>query len=418
MIMKDNRNQQPANCRSQIELNKTLDYFKFCSAIGYGLPMLTKNGTAVKEALRSFIREEEMKRGYLHVETPVLGLKNLYDTSLHTIKYAGDQYPCFVADGEEYVIRSVTCPNHYMMFKDEIRSYRDIPVRYTEMSTLVRKDMTGELTGIFRLNQFTLNDAHIFCSRKYVKDEYASIIDFIKHVIKVLGIEDAISYRLSLSDGNFTNKKFIEKPELWVEAEEYLTDIMQRSGVDFFVARNKACHYGPKLDVLMEKYGGKSEIIITVQLDFILPELFDVFFVNEKQENERPVVIHRALPFSMERTVGFLMEYYQGNMPFWLTPKQVVIVPFDNDKLKLERAEAINKMFLAKGIRSSVNRSEDKYNKKVKRAIQQKASYIILVGKEELLSDMVSMRNRDGEKETIYLADAIDILAKKNSERI
>ena len=405
------------NLRSQLELNKTLDIFKFCSNIGVGLPVLTKNGTYIKEALRQFIREEEFKRGYLHVETPVLGLKSLYDTSQHTIKYAIDQYPPFECEGETYVMRSVTCPNHYMMYKDEIRSYTDLPIRYTEMSTLVRKDMAGELSGLFRTNSFTLNDAHIFCSRENVKEEFAKIIDFIRHFLKVLGVEDAITYRLSLSDGDFANQKFIEKPELWLESEYYLTEIMQRSGLNFFVARNKACHYGPKLDVLMEKYSGKSEIIVTVQLDFILPELFDVYFVNKNGENERPVCIHRALPFSMERTIGFLLEYYQGNLPFWLAPKQVVVVPFENNGPILERAEQINSLFWASGIRSTVDRSEKQYNKKVRKAITQKACYVVLIGKNELTRDIISMRDRAGERQSMSISEAIQKLTILNTER-
>ncbi|KAI4461642.1 threonine-trna ligase [Holotrichia oblita] len=400
--------------KSQIELNKSLNYFTFCKEIGYGLPILTNSGTIIKEILRNFIRTEEFKRGYHHVETPVLGLKNLYETSQHATKYANDMFPSFASEGEEYVMRSVTCPNHYMMFKSELRSYTELPLRYTEMSTLVRRDMTGELTGIFRANSFTLNDAHIFCSRENVKEEYASIIDFIKYVVAVLGLSDSISYRLSLGDENFNNQKFIVKPELWREAEGYITDIMNQSGVEFFSARNKACHYGPKLDVLMKRYSGKPEIIITVQLDFILPELFDVYFANKKQEKERPVVIHRALPFSMERTIGFLMEHYQGDLPFWLTPEQVIIIPFSEDSLIISRAEAINALFLNNGIRSSVNHSTEKYNKKVKKAIQQKVGYIVLIGNDELTSDSITMRNRLGEKQSMNISIAIDTLKKQN----
>lgn len=403
--------------KGQAELNKTLCFYEYIKEIGTGLPILTPNGTIVKEELRKFLREEETKRGYHHVETPSIGLKSLYDTSQHSIKYANDMYPPFSVDGEEYVARSVTCPNHYMVFKNEPRIYKDLPLRLTEMSNLTRKDMTGELTGLFRANQFTLNDAHIFTLKTQVKYEFAGIIDFIKHFNKTLGIEEDITYRLSLSDGDFKNNKFIKNPEQWAEAEKYLADIMDKSGLGYYVQKNKACHYGPKLDVLMKKINGKPEIITTVQLDFVLPELFDVFFQNKDGKLERPVAIHRAMPFSMERTIGFLMEYYQGNLPFWLSPKQLEIIPLRNDEQLIKRASFINDIFRNKGIRSTLNDKDMSYNKKIKKAIQQRVNNIVLIGYKELENNMITIKNRSDEKRNMPLVNAVEYLVKQYTER-
>ena len=306
---------------SHIDLNNHfISVFQYSDDVGKGLPMLTPIGVDLKDALRDFLKLEEKKRGYWHIETPPLGTRKLYALSEHATKYENNMYPSFVAYNRDYVLRSVNCPNHYMMFKSQLRPFYHLPIRYAEMSTLLRKDKSGELDGLFRTNAFTINDAHIFCTRENVKREFLGVIDFIKCFLDALCCveKDDIKYRLSLSDGDLSNNKYLKQPELWEEAEEYLGEIMQNSGVDYYVEKNKACYYGPKLDVFMKRINGKFEIIATAQLDFILPEMFDVYFINKNNQKERPVVIHRGLPFSMERTIGFLMERYQGDLPLWL----------------------------------------------------------------------------------------------------
>ncbi|MBY6930173.1 threonine--tRNA ligase [Clostridium botulinum] len=391
-------------------LNKNLKLFSYLNIVGDGLPIILNRGFKLKRTIENFLIKEEIKRDYVHVSTPPLGKQSLYETTGHYNKYSKDMYPSFYAYDEDYVMRSVTCPNHYAIFLQQERSYKELPLRITEMSTLIRKDRSSELSGLYRTNTFTLNDAHIFCSQDNIELEFLKIIDFIKCVNDKFGISSHVRYRLSFSD--FSNDKYIKNESLWKKSENILESILNKSDLDFFISKDKACFYGPKLDVLIENYNGKEYILTTVQLDFILPGKFNVYFINNNFEKEQPVVIHRALPFSIERTIAFLTEYYQGIFPFWLAPEQVVIIPTTLDNI--EYSQQIEYHLKEIDIRTECDLRDTRFNKKIKQAIMNRTPYIVIVGDKESKNNMVTIRNRNNEQQFLTLEDFIQKLDTKN----
>ena len=396
-------------------LNIALELYAFCDTIAKGTPILLPKGATIKRVLDRFLIDEEVKRGYIHVSTPPIGKRSLYERSGHFNLYKNDMNPPMEIEGEDYVARSVTCPNHYMVFASRPRSYKELPLRYAEMSLLMRRDQSGELSGLFRTNNFFLNDAHIFCSVENIKDEFVRVIDFIRYFNDKLGISSAITYRASL--GADENQKYIVNKEVWAKAEKTLIEILDKANLDYLVCKDKACFYGPKLDVLMEDYAGRKGIISTVQLDFNLPERFDVSFINKEGKKERPVVIHRGLPFSVERTIGFLTEYYQGSFPLWLSPEQVRTIPVSDAHIPY--AKEVEEVLLGQGIRVHCDFSDDNFTKKIKNSIIAKVPYALILGDKEMAKNCVTVKNRDTKEQTFLgLNEFVDRVTVEDKEYV
>ena len=377
-------------------IGKNLNLFTFSDLVGKGLPLLTEKGAVIRRELERFIIDEEIKRGYFHVITPPLAKTALYKMSGHYPYYKDTMYPVMKVDEEELILRPMTCPHHFMLYKSNLRSYRELPIRYAEMSPQYRYEKSGELSGLVRVRMFTLNDAHIFVQKEKAIDEIKSVLDLIDFANGKLGLKKGIDYRYRLSLGDRKdNKKYYKDDKAWDEAEGVLRKVLQDVKAPYFEAENEAAFYGPKIDVQVKKVNGKEETAFTVQYDFVMPKRFDLKYIDKDGSEKQPIVVHRAAIGCIERTMAFLIEKYRGNFPTWLTPVQVKILPITEKQL--DYANKVYDTLHSKGIRVEMDDRNETLGAKIREAQEEKVSYMAIIGEKEEKNSSLSLRNRKGE---------------------
>lgn len=396
---------EEAKERDHRKIGKQLKYFTFSQEVGQGLPLWLPNGATVRRIIERYMIDLEESKGYQHVYTPHLAKVELYKTSGHWDHYKDDMYPTMQMDHEELVLRPMNCPHHMMIYKEDMRSYRNLPLRIAELGMMHRHEMSGALTGLQRVRAMTLNDAHVFCRPDQIKAEFMKVVDMIYKVYSDFGLNDYY-FRLSYRDSANT-EKYVQNDEMWEKAQAMLKDTMEEIGAEYVEAEGEAAFYGPKLDVQVRTALGKDETLSTVQLDFHLPEQFDLEYIGEDGQKHRPVVIHRGVVGTMERFIAFLLEYYKGAMPTWLAPVQAMIMPIAD--AHLEYAEQVADAFREKGIRVDVDSRSEKIGYKIRESQMQKVPYMLVVGQKEMESQTVAVRKRlEGDVGSQTLSEIID----------
>ena len=384
--------------RDHRKIGKDLNLFMTHKLVGAGLPLYLPDGATIKMLLERYIQDKELKQGYSHVYTPVLATTDLYKTSGHWDHYKDDMFPVMKMDNEELVLRPMNCPHHMLIYKSSLHSYKDLPIRIAEIANDFRWENSGAVCGIERTRQFCQNDSHIFARPDQIKSEVGNVIKLIKDVyINDFGFpENAFRYRLSLRDKN-DKKKYIQNDEMWETAETQLRAIMKELNLDFYEAEGEAAFYGPKIDVQIRTALGHDVTIPTCQLDFALPERFDLTYVGEDGKEHRPVVIHRAILGSTDRFMSFLLEETKGNLPVWLAPHQVKILPISEKHI--EYANEVKNTLNNAGVpRVEVDERNEKIGYKIREAQLLKVPYMLVVGDKEVESKKVSVRSRkDGD---------------------
>ena len=393
---------EEAKKRDHRKLGKELELFTFSERVGLGLPLWLPKGTMLRERLEQFLRKEQVKRGYDPVVTPHIGHKNLYITSGHYEKYGADAFQPIKtpSEDEEFFLKPMNCPHHCEIYKTKPHSYRDLPLRLAEFGTVYRYEQSGELHGLTRVRGFTQDDAHIFCTPEQVKDEFKSVIDLVLYVFKVFGFTD-YSAQVSLRDPN-NKTKYVGEDANWDLAERHIKEAAEEKGLKTVVEYGEAAFYGPKLDFMVRDAIGRKWQLGTIQVDYNLPERFELEYIGSDNKAHRPVMIHRAPFGSIERFVAILIESTAGNFPLWLSPDQLVVLPISerfNDYAK----EIVQKL-REKDIRGSVDERNEKIGRKIRDAEVGKTPYMLLVGEKEVESNTVSVRKKgEGDLGTMNL---------------
>jgi threonyl-tRNA synthetase len=397
--------QEEVKKRDHRKLGAELDLFVFSDLIGKGLPILTPYGAAIRRSLERFIVDEELRRGYAHVYSPPLAKVELYKTSGHYPYYKDTMYPVMKIDEEELILRPMTCPHHFMLYKSRPRSWRELPMRIAEISPQFRYEKSGELTGLIRVRTFILSDAHIVTAKGTARDEISGVLDLIDFVNTALGLTKGVDYRYRLSLGNRKDtKKYYKDDASWDHAEGLLREVLTAMNAPFFEAQDEAAFYGPKIDVQMKNVGGKEDTAFTVQYDFVMPKRFDLKFINDTGNEEEPVVIHRASLGAFERTMAFLIERYGGAFPTWLAPVQVKILPIADRHM--EYARTVTQKFRNAGIRVELDTRSERLQAKIRDAQLSKVPYMVICGDKELEEQTISVRSRSGQNTGPMQADA------------
>ena len=383
---------EQAKARDHRKLGKEMDLFHFSEKVGQGLPLWLPKGADLRMRLESFLKEAQRKAGYEPVITPHIGNKELYITSGHYAKYGEDSFQPIntPAEGEEYLLKPMNCPHHCEIFKARPRSYRDLPVRFAEFGTVYRYEQSGELHGLTRVRGFTQDDAHIFCTVDQVKEEVGKVIDLVLYIFRTLKFEDFIA-QVSLRDPE-NPEKYIGKDENWDKAERAIQEIADEKGLRTVVELGEAAFYGPKLDFMVRDAIGRKWQLGTVQIDYNLPERFELEYTGADNTKHRPVMIHRAPFGSMERFVAILIEHCAGKFPLWLTPEQVKILPI-SDRFN-EYAESVSKVLENHDIRALVDDRSEKVGKKIRDAELEKVPYMLILGESEAHDGTVSVRKQ------------------------
>ena len=381
---------QEAKERDHRKLGKDLELFMTHKLVGSGLPMYLPHGATVRRLLERYIQDKEIKMGYEHVYTPSLANVSLYKTSGHWDHYKEDMFPVMKMDNEELVLRPMNCPHHMLIYKNKMHSYKDLPIRIGELAHDFRYEDSGSVCGLERVRQMCQNDAHLFVRPDQIKDEVARVVKLILDVYKDFGFED-YKFRLSLRDKNDKHKYF-DDDQMWEKAEGELREILKELGLDFYEAEGEAAFYGPKLDVQLKSAIGHDVTLSTCQLDFLLPERFELEYIGEDGKAHRPVVIHRAILGSSDRFMAFLIEETKGAFPTWLAPVQVKILPI-SDK-HLEYANKVKETLQEKDLRVEVDDRAEKIGYKIREAQLQKVPYMLIVGDKEEQEGKVGVRDR------------------------
>lgn len=408
------RLEEEAKERDHRKIGKDLGIYMTSELVGKGLPMWLPKGFILRRTLSDYIMDKEIKLGYQHVMTPSLGNINLYKTSGHWEHYQEDMFPVMERDDEAYVLRPMNCPHHMVIYKSFMHSYRDLPLRLAEIANDFRFEASGTLCGIERTRAFTQNDSHIFCRPDQIESEIASVIQLILDVYRDFGLKE-YSFRLSLRD-KANAEKYFANDELWEKSEDALRKILKDSGADFYEAVGEAAFYGPKIDVQVKTALGHEVTLSTVQLDYQLPERFELEYIDENNDRVRPVVIHRAILGSLDRFVAFILEETKGILPAWLSPVQVKMLTV-SEKNENYASEIYNKLKNL-NYRVELDTNNESVGKKIRTAVLEKAPFILVIGDKEMEENLVSVRKR-GSKDTNsesfddFLKELSDAIAEK-----
>ena len=383
---------EEAKRRDHRKLGKELELFTFSQRVGQGLPLWLPKGAALRERLENFLKKAQKKAGYEQVITPHIGSKELYVTSGHYEKYGADSFqPIKTPDAnEEFLLKPMNCPHHCEIFKSKPRSYKDLPARFAEFGTVYRYEQSGELHGLTRVRGFTQDDAHIFCMQEQVKDEFKKVIDLVLYIFKTLHF-DNFKAQISLRDPN-NPSKYIGSDENWEKAESAIIEAAAEKGLPTIVAYGEAAFYGPKLDFMVQDALGREWQLGTIQVDYNLPERFELEYTGSDNQKHRPVMIHRAPFGSMERFVAVLLEHCAGDFPLWLATDQIAILPI-SDKFN-EYAEKVSELLNNSDIRGFVDDRNEKIGKKIRDAELKKIPFMLIIGEKEAETELVSVRQR------------------------
>ncbi len=380
---------EEAKKRDHRKLGKELEIFTFDDDIGPGLPLWLPNGGAIIEILESFAKKTEAEGGYVRVKSPHIGRESLYIKSGHLPYYKDSMFPPMDVDGDKYYLKAMNCPHHHKIFAAVPKSYRDLPLRYAEYGTCYRYEQSGELFGLMRVRCLQMNDAHIYCTEAQFEDEFRKVNDLYLKYFQVFGIDKYVM-RFSKHDPAKLGEKYINSPELWIKTEEMVRKVLINLGVNYVEVEDEAAFYGPKIDIQIYSAIGREFTLATNQVDFAQAERFDLHFTNEKNEKERPLIIHRAPLGTHERFIGFLLEHYAGNLPSWLSPKQVTVLPI-SDKY-VPYAQKLVELMKKADIRALFDDRNEKIGKKIRDAEMKKIPFMLVVGENEMQEESVSVR--------------------------
>ncbi|EIJ79217.1 threonyl-tRNA synthetase [Bacillus methanolicus PB1] len=402
---------EEAKERDHRKLGKELNLFSNSQKVGQGLPLWLPKGATIRRVIERYIVDKEICLGYDHVYTPIMGSVELYKTSGHWDHYQENMFPVMEMDNEQLVLRPMNCPHHMMIYKNSMHSYRELPIRIAELGTMHRYEMSGALSGLQRVRGMTLNDAHIFVRPDQIKDEFKRVVRLVLEVYKDFNIKD-YSFRLSYRDPA-DKEKYYDDDQMWEKAQSMLKEAMDELGLEYFEAEGEAAFYGPKLDVQVKTALGKEETLSTVQLDFLLPDRFDLTYIGEDGKPHRPVVIHRGVVSTMERFVAYLIEEYKGAFPTWLAPVQVQVIPVSPDA-HYDYAKQIQEKLKAEGFRAELDDRDEKIGYKIREAQMQKIPYMLVVGDKEVEDNAVNVRKYGEQKsETVSFADFVSSLKEE-----
>ncbi len=386
---------EQAKLRDHRKLGKELELFAFSQKVGQGLPLWLPKGAALRERLENFLKVAQKKAGYEQVITPHIGSKDLYVCSGHYAKYGADSFQPIQtpAQGEEFLLKPMNCPHHCEIYKTKPRSYKDLPIRFAEFGTVYRYEQSGELHGLSRVRSFTQDDAHIFCTQDQVKEEFIKVIDLVLYIFKTLSFED-FTAQISLRDKE-KPEKYIGNNENWDKAEKGILEATKEKGIKTIIEYGEAAFYGPKLDFMVKDALGRKWQLGTIQVDYNLPDRFELEYTGSDNKAHRPVMIHRAPFGSMERFVSVLLEHCAGNFPLWLTPNQVIILPI-SEKFH-EYAQKVLNILNNYDIRGLIDERAEKAGRKIRDAEVSKTPYIIIVGEREEKEESITIRKHGGE---------------------
>jgi len=409
------RRREEAKRRDHRKLGKDLGLFIFADEVGPGLPLWTPKGTVLRETLENFLKNEQVKRGYQPVITPHIGRVELFKTSGHWQKYKEDLFPMMGADEEEgFVLKAMNCPFHVQIYKSTLRSYRELPLRLAEFGTVYRYEQSGELGGLTRVRGFTQDDAHLFVTPQQLNDEFLKVVDLIQSTLRALKLDKSFRARLSFRDPN--SDKYIGSEEAWDKAESAIRRAVETLGMSHFEGIGEAAFYGPKLDFIVRDALDREWQLGTVQVDYNLPERFDLEYVAEDGSRQRPVMIHRAPFGSLERLIGILIEEYAGDFPLWLAPTQVRILPVTHEQVGFAQ-QAVDQL-VAKGVRAEVDTSGDRLGKMIRNAEKAKIPVMAVVGAKEIEQNALNIRTRaQGELGALPVQEVVDRVVEAVTSR-
>jgi len=405
---------EEALARDHKKLGKELDLFLIDEKVGKGLPLWTPKGTAIKFELENFTRELERKYNYEHVETPYLGAEELYKTSGHLDHYSKNMYAPIDMDGDKFYLRPMACPHHIRMYQRKQWSYKDLPIRYAEIADYNRYEKSGELMGMIRVRKFQLTDGHLFVAPEGIKDEFKLVCNMIIEGMKGLGLIDIVSYRFSKRDPE-NKEKYYPDDNLWDNAERLMKEALDELGLDYVEAKDEAAFYGPKLDVQAKNVNGKEDTLFTAQMDFLLPEKFDMEYTDVDGKKKRPVMIHRSTIGCLERTFGFLIEHFGGAFPIWLSPVQVMVLPISEHQK--EYADSVYKTLKEYNIRTELDVSNESLGKRIRNAKMQKIPYVIVIGDKEKEAKVITVEGRTEKLEGITIEKFLEKIKEEIMER-
>jgi threonyl-tRNA synthetase len=383
---------EEARARDHRHLGKELGLFHISPTVGTGLPLWLPKGTILRDTLEDFLRQAQVERGYLPVLTPHIARLELYKISGHYPYYSDSQYTPIDVDGEEFLLRPMNCPHHIEIYKSQPKSYRDLPYRLAEFGTVYRYEKSGELSGLTRVRGFTIDDSHLFVTEDQLEEEFISVIRLIQYVFKAVGFDD---FRARLGTDDPDADKYAGEPEMWARGIEAIKRAADKVGLSYTIETGEAAFYGPKLDFIFRDVLKREWQLGTVQVDYWLPERFELEYTGEDGQKHRPIMIHRAPFGSMERFVGILIEHFNGAFPLWLAPVQVVVIPI-TDK-HLDYAQQVAEELKAAGMRVEVDASSSRMNAKIREAQLQKVPYMLVVGDKEVAANSVAVRTRNNE---------------------
>ncbi len=398
---------EEAKKRDHRKLGKELELFAFSEKVGSGLPLWLPKGAMLRERLQQFLQRAQLESGYVPVITPHIGSKQLYVTSGHWEKYGEDSFKPITTpqEGEEFLLKPMNCPHHCEIYKSQPRSYKDLPVRFAEFGTVYRYEQSGELHGLTRVRGFTQDDAHLFCRPEQVKDEFMKVIDLVLFVLKSLDFPE-FTAQVSLRDKE-NRAKYIGDEKNWELAEQAIIDAADAKGLNYVIEYGEAAFYGPKLDFMVKDALGRSWQLGTIQVDYNLPERFELEYVDSDNTRKRPVMIHRAPFGSMERFVAVLLEHCGGDLPLWLTPVQVKILPI-SDKF-MDYCKEVQQALKLADIRAEIDDRAEKIGRKIRDTELNKVPYMLIVGEKEMNEQQVSVRiHKEGDKGSIPLQEFVN----------
>ena len=399
--------------RDHNKLGREMELFATVDVIGQGLPLLMPRGAKMIQTLQRWIEDEEEKRGYMRTKTPLMAKKDLYIISDHWNHYKEGMFVLGDEEKEEevFALRPMTCPFQYYVYKQSQKSYRDLPCRYGETSTLFRNEESGEMHGLTRVRQFTISEGHLIVRPDQIEEEFRGCVDLAKYCLTTLGLEEDVTYRLSKWDPN-NKEKYLGDEETWDYVQNMMRDILHHIGIEFTEEDGEAAFYGPKLDIQAKNVYGKEDTMITIQLDMFLAERFDMTYIDANGEKKRPYIIHRTSMGCYERTLAWLIEKYEGKFPTWLCPEQVRVLPI-SEKYE-EYAQKVNAALKENGILSTVDSRSEKIGYKIRQARLDKLPYMLVVGQKEEEDGTVSVRSRfEGDEGVKPLNDFIDAICRE-----
>jgi threonyl-tRNA synthetase len=409
---------EEAKQRDHRKLGRELEIYIFDDEVGPGLPLWLPNGGVMIDELEKLAKEMEDKAGYLRVRTPHLTKEDLFVRSGHLPYYAESMYPPMEMEGVRYYIKPMNCPFHHKIFGSKLRSYKDLPIRLAEYGTCYRFEKSGELFGLMRVRSMQMNDAHIYCSEEQFEEEFLGVVALYRQYFDLFGI-DRFVMRLSTHHKRGLGKKYVDNERLWLKTEDMVRRAMQNGGVPYVEAADEAAFYGPKIDVQIWSAIGREFTLATNQVDFAVPERFNLVFTNREGEDETPLCIHRAPLSTHERMIGFLLEHYAGNFPVWLAPEQVRVIPITD--AHNEYASRLARGLKEQGVRAAADLGSDRMNAKIRNAQLFKVPYMLVVGDREMETETVSLRKRDGTRQNdmpvrAFSALVTERIARRSSE--